>query len=576
MRVPPSPSTPLVLPVGGLLLGLAAAAGAQSSQAPRLPLPYPEAVRGADAVQALGGDLARVAGANDLGPNQLRALLARENDLWVSGDRLLYVDTAKPVAEPDLEPVPLVKHLTEEETFQLHSLPGAPRVIYLDFDGHHSVSNSWNHNIMFPAYDTNGNPNAFDQNELDAIYGHWNRVAEDFSPFEVDVTTEEPPAGGLTKNGTGDANWGMRCVMTQATSGFGDGIGGVAFLNSYDDSIDNPCFAFNKGINNGSMTASHEVGHTLGLSHDGLNGSEYHPGAGGTGPTSWGPIMGAPFGKNLVQWSDGTYTGATNTQNDVNIITKTANGTPFKTDDWSGAVPATNDVFSFACPDLATSQVTGLLDDRNDTDTFLLHARGGIVSIHAEPNFGGPNVDVLLELFDQAGLLIASDNLAGQVDATISMHLPAGDYTIRIDGTERLPRYTDYGSIGQYTITVTQELWRSITAGTGSGPQLTGKGLACELEPVTMALSGAAPGAPVLVGWGFERLDQPFQGGLVVPDVSGLGGGLRLARADAQGRLELVHPWPADAPAGSHVRFQAWTFDAGRLSASNAVELTIP
>jgi methylenetetrahydrofolate dehydrogenase (NADP+)/methenyltetrahydrofolate cyclohydrolase len=66
------------------------------------------------------------------------------------------------------------------------------------------------------------------------------------------------------------------------------------------------------------MTNSHEVGHTLGLRHDGrlIADEEYYAGH-GTGATGWGPIMGAPFSKSLVTWSKGEYPDASRTEDDL-------------------------------------------------------------------------------------------------------------------------------------------------------------------------------------------------------------------------------------------------------------------
>ena len=83
---------------------------------------------------------------------------------------------------------------------------------------------------------------------------------------------------------------------------------------------DTPVFTFNKGVRNGGMTNSHEIGHALGLVHDGLDDRTYHPGT-GSGDTGWGPILGAPFGKRVTQWSNGDYTGATSSQEDLDVIT---------------------------------------------------------------------------------------------------------------------------------------------------------------------------------------------------------------------------------------------------------------
>ncbi|WP_216905048.1 zinc-dependent metalloprotease, partial [Synechococcus sp. CCY 9618] len=81
---------------------------------------------------------------------------------------------------------------------------------------------------------------------------------------------------------------------------------------------------FNRGDYSAAATASHEVGHTLGLTHDGAGSTEYYAGHGGTGPTSWGTILGAPYlgdDENLTQWSKGEYYGANNSQDDLAVIT---------------------------------------------------------------------------------------------------------------------------------------------------------------------------------------------------------------------------------------------------------------
>ena len=199
------------------------------------------------------------------------------------------------------------------DTFFLESNPGASKTIYLDFDGHHSVNNQWGHDIVFPAFDRDGDPNSFSNSELIEIQRQFQNVAEDFLPFDVNVTTRDPGVAALVKDSASDQFYGIRSLNTQYTDGFGNGTGGIAYLNSFSYSTDTPVFAFNKGENNGGMTNSHEIGHSLGLNHDGLGSQTYHPGT-GSGPTGWGPIMGAPFGKNLTQWSNGDYTDATNTE----------------------------------------------------------------------------------------------------------------------------------------------------------------------------------------------------------------------------------------------------------------------
>lgn len=333
-----------------------------------------------------------------------------------------------------------------ENTFALESIPGADKTIYLDFDGHHSVNNSWGHNIQFPAFNRNGSPNDFSNSELVEIQKTWQNVAEDFLPFNVNVTTTDPGIAALTRTGGNDSTYGVRAVATQATNGFGNGIGGVAITNSFNDSVDNPVFAFNKGTTNGGMTISHEVGHSLGLAHDGLGNQTYHPGT-GSGATGWGPIMGAPFGKNLTQWSNGDYVGATSQQNDLAIIANIINGFGYRGDDFG------NGIGNAAILDPSEPLFEwGIIERNTDVDFFEFTTAGGNVVLDIRPFGEDPNLDILARLYNSAGEEIASDNGVSVLRAGFDQSLAAGSYFVSVEGTGRDPRYSDYGSLGFYTI----------------------------------------------------------------------------------------------------------------------------
>ncbi len=331
------------------------------------------------------------------------------------------------------------------QTFDLSSRPGANKTIYLDFNGHHSVNNDWDHDIQFNAFDRDGNPNNFSNAELAEIQQQFQNVAEDFLPFDVNVTTRNPGVERLRRTGANDQQWGVRAVNTQPKDGFGN-FGGVAYLNSFSDNIDNPVFVINKGANTGAMTNSHEVGHALGLFHDGLGNNQYHPGS-GSGETSWGPLLGAPFGTNVTQWSNGDYSGSTTSQNDLAVITGSSNGFGFRADD-NGNTRQTastlnqngSDVFEW-----------GIIERRNDVDFFRFQTSGSL-SIGINPFEGRPNLDIRARLYNSSGTLIATSSPGNALGASFNMNVAPGEYFISVDGVGRSGSYSDYGSLGMFTI----------------------------------------------------------------------------------------------------------------------------
>ena len=343
-----------------------------------------------------------------------------------------------------------------ENTFLLESNPNSTKTIFLDFDGHHSVNNAWGHDIIFPAFDRDGDSSTFSDAELIEIQRQFQVVVEDFFPFDVNVTTIDPGEDALINSGGNDQEWGIRSLATQATDGFGNGIGGVAFIGSFNWDEDAPAFTFNKGVRNGGMTHSHEIGHSLFLGHDGLNNQSYHPGS-GTGSTAWGPIMGAPFGHNIVHWSQGEYDGSTNSQDDLEIIT-TRNGFGYRADDHGNSIANATEL---SVQNDTEVSGWGIVERNTDLDVFSFTTGQGEVDLTISPFAENPNLDVLATLMDADGNVIATSNPFDELDARFNLTLDAGEYYISIDGTGLPGQYTDYGSLGFFSIV------GDIQAGTG-------------------------------------------------------------------------------------------------------------
>ena len=417
--------------------------------------------RGQAAVAHLGARLPAVAAQHSMAPARLRELFLSDPYLAVDeADNLLFIDEFVP-DEADPAPAPTVGSgggsLDLSKTFLLHSLPVASKVIYLDFDGHTTSGTSWNSGygdpIVSAPYDIDGTP-GFSNTELTRIQYIWQRVAEDYLPYGVDVTTQDPGLEGLRKSGMEDTAWGQRVVISP-TNWYSTGAGGVAYIGAFSWNSDTPCFVFTAQLGNGNEkytaeAASHEAGHTVSLYHDGVTGgSAYYTGHGG-----WAPIMGVGYNQPLVQWSKGEYSGANNTEDD--LVKIGGHGFAYRTDDHGNAAAA-------ATPLVVTNSTSvsgsGIIERTADADAFSFMAGAGAITLNVTSPSPSPNLDIKAELHDALGVVVASADPTTSLNATISYVAPApGTYTLVVDGVGKgdlATGYSEYASLGEYTISGT-------------------------------------------------------------------------------------------------------------------------
>ncbi len=116
-----------------------------------------------------------------------------------------------------------------------HSLPGSTNIIYIDFDGEVVQNTDWNSVEEIPVwncrpYTIDADESTFSIAEQRAMSYIWSRMSEDYSPFDVDVTTEKPVAYTRTT---------AHCLITSSTDAnnitlpSGTTAGGIAYLNTF-------------------------------------------------------------------------------------------------------------------------------------------------------------------------------------------------------------------------------------------------------------------------------------------------------------------------------------------------------
>jgi hypothetical protein len=529
-----------VLPsVLSLLLAISLIAPANAAgERPAFPsIRLPAKARGTEAVRQLGANVGGVAAWYGMTPERLTEILEKDSDAWLDETgHLLFIDQFPPVPEDagaiddsgsvlDPGPYPL------SDTFKLHSKPGAQRVIYLDFDGHTATGSAWNSGtIVAPPFDLDGIVStAFSSTELNRIQMIWQRVAEDYAPFNVDVTTEEPAPDLLNRTSSLDQLYGTRAVITHSSIGVCTGCGGIAYVGVFNwysstkPTYYQPAWVLYDKLGSGNEKSvaeaiSHEVGHNLGLSHDGTSTDSYYAGH-GSGVTSWAPIMGVGYSKNVVQWSKGEYTGANNTEDDMAVIQNY--GAPLKADAVGNTKETATPLGGTTTDATVSVSAGGVIETRTDVDVFSFSSGAGPLKISVNAGLRSPNMDIALELLDKAGNVIAASNPATDLNATLNVTLSAGSYFLRIDGVgygnPSNNGYSDYASIGRYTISGTYTAPSVLTGLTGLAAQGY-VGTDNEVQFGAFTISGA-PRKVLIRGLG-PALDDYVPGAIRNPRIS--------------------------------------------------------
>lgn len=347
---------------------------------------------------------------------------------------------------------------------RLNSNPDASMHLYLDFTGHwvQAGHGSLGDSISYtPAFDIDGNY-AFNRTEQSVIQDAWAYVAEDFAPFDMNVTNVYPspsdarPVHRVVIGG----KWQDRA--NRSSSGWA--FEGNEFIDEDDDNV---VFVFSESIvgwssnlteNVGSQigsTISHEAGHAFGLGHTkdvdstGAVVNDYSQGG-----TDWTPIMGDTI--NVTDrhiWTESSVAINSNlTAVGGDALTTLRNNIGLRADDQGVFTAGTNLgelSVSFGWDPL---MVGGLIEKWSDFDFFSFRVNvGGYLDVRVDPADVGPNLDAKMYLrnvndgFDQSFDSSSDNHLAAET----STWLDPGTYEIVVTSAGPL-----LGEIGHYLLSI--------------------------------------------------------------------------------------------------------------------------
>ena len=461
------------------------------------------------------------------------------------------------------------------DVFALNSRPTASRVIYLDFNGHVTNDRAWGTStIVSSEFDLDGSPGIFTTAERAAIFEIWQRVTEDYLPFDVNVTTADPGVEDLRRTSTVDTTFGQRVVISP-TNWYAPESNcgapgqsctlGIALVGVFDRNADTPAFVFTGGVPVRTIAeaVTHEAGHTFGLNHDGTSSSTYYNGHG-----AWAPIMGrgTSASRPVTQWSKGEYADANNTQDDIEQIVSL---TGLRLDDHGGSPERATVVSS-------SSTTSGVIGTTGDRDVFAVDVGAGNLAVTLRPPPGSEtwsNLLARLVVRDSTGVAVATETPSVPSSWTIDVTVPvvAGRYTLEVEPIGWLDAstgFTTYGSLGAYHL--------SVAASPGVAPAAAGPSTFTPITPTRLIDTRSRVGGFARLAAGRQVVVQVTDGVTVPADATSAVFSIVAVNPGAPGYL-TAYPCSSDRPETSTVNFiGAQTIANNTIAAlSNAGQLCV-
>jgi len=432
----------------------------------------------------------------------------------------------------------------------LHSRASSPKKIFLDFDGFMLPGTSAWVSAGIPAakyggFSTDADTAAFSQADLDYITQVWTIVAEKYSPFDVDVTTEDQDDAALTRSDLNDPGYGSHVVFTDDQDArppkcLPSSCAGIAYIGVFDMVVPpnadyKPAWVYTtlspggvdhqQAAGQAANAAAHEIGHNVGLDHDSTTslGDGYYY----AGHNNWAPIMGSS-NRAVQQFNNLGYPNALTSScqedpsnidpqhpctspvinDDFDVITK--NGLSYRLDAEDSALGAQT---SYA--------VDGVITTDADTDTFTVDRSSCTANLTATATgIGlGQALDMKVTVTGPdgpfsdsptSGELTGTPNIPTGMNAQVTVtNATAGSWAVKVEGVgDATNAYPSYGSVGQYHLAITG---CSNVSGTAPGQPATVTAVG-DSHATTGTISWTAPsddGGSAVTGYTVTAPDGP-------------------------------------------------------------------